>query len=65
MITYLVPKLGGFYFRQKSGLCQPEGRTRGEMFEVLAQQVMDEDGLAVADFSVVYFGLEPNRLDVA
>ena len=64
MISYIVPKTaGGFDFRQKSGVCQPRGRTRSEMFTTLASQVIDEDGIAVADFSVVYFGLEPNRLD--
>lgn len=63
MITYLVPKVGGFDFRQKSGVCQPDGRTRSVMFEVLAQRIMDEDGLTVEAFSTVFFGLEPNRLD--
>lgn len=63
MITYVVPKMGGFDFRQRSGVCQPGGRTRSEMFEALARQVMDEDGLTVAGFAVAYFGLEPNKLD--
>jgi hypothetical protein len=65
MITYLVPTVGGFNFRQKSGRCHPGSRTRSEMFEALAQQIMDEDGLTLADFSVVYFGMEPNSLDAA
>lgn len=63
MITYIVATRTGFDFRQKSGLCQPGSRTRNEMFADLALKVADEDGLTVADFSVVYFGLEPNKLD--
>lgn len=62
MITFVVPTETGFDVRQRSGTCQPNGRTRSEMFEALAQEVMDSDGIAVHEFSVMFFGLEPNDI---
>lgn len=62
MITYLTPTVGGFTVGQRSGTCQPSGRSRLEMFETLAQQVMDETGLTVDGFSVLYFALEPDQI---
>ncbi|MEV4246984.1 hypothetical protein AB0J63_26670 [Streptosporangium canum] len=65
MLSYIVPNPtgGGYRQSQRSGTCQPQGRTRLEMFEAIAQGVADDDGITSADFSVTFFSLEPNRLE--
>jgi hypothetical protein len=62
MLSYIVPNATGFDARQQSGTCYPQGHTRSEMYEVLAQQVADKDGITAADFAVTFFSLEPNEL---
>ncbi|HEY9440147.1 MAG TPA: hypothetical protein VIS29_16180 [Streptomyces sp.] len=63
LISYITPCTGGFTVSQRSGVDRLTVTTRHEAFQQIGRCVAEQAGMDFDEFAVLFFSLEPNRLD--